>query len=93
MTVFSPFQIVQLQGFGVTGTGVSDDFTLTGIKKGDLLVSAQLITSGKSLPVGNNSTGTFRPIVKADDTMQQNGGSDFSTFEFTFTFIRLNQEA
>ncbi len=93
MTIFSPIQIIQIQSFGVTGTGVSDTFAMAGVKAGDVLLGANLISTGKFLPVGSNQTGKFIPNVATDGVMQQNGGDDFHAHEFLFTFLRFNQES
>lgn len=93
MTIYSPIQIVELQSFAMTGTGTSGTFELDGIKAGDVLIGAELVTSGKSLPVGYNGTFQFKVVVAEDNTMQQNGGYDWATYEFLFTFLRFNQES
>lgn len=93
MTLFSPIQIFQIQAFGVDGSGTSTTFSMSGVKAGDVLLSADHITTGKPEVVGYNATSKFRSIIVTDDVMQQNGGDSYADNEFTFTFLRFNQQA
>jgi len=91
MTLYSPIQIIQL-----TGNGVSSDettFTLSGVKAGDVLLSVDQTNVNDGVPIGGNLTPSFRTIVVTDNTMQQNVGSDLSGSDLTFTFLRFNQSA
>ena len=93
MTVFSPIQIIKLQSFAIDAPGTYATFTLTGVKAGDVLLSADHISTGKPEPVGFNATSKFRSVIVTDDVMQQNGGDAYADNEFVFTFLRFNQEA
>ncbi len=92
MTTFSPIQIIQIQAFGVDAPGTFATFEMDGVKAGDVLLSVDHITPDKPEVVGFNATSHFRSVVVEDNLMQQNGGDSYSDNEFTFTFLRFNQQ-